>query len=40
MLPINEKILEIHFHSTHIIEFQHNLLQTAHLKAGNIYKDY
>jgi len=25
--------------STHIIEFQHNLLQTAYLKAGNNYED-
>jgi len=25
---------------THTIEFQHILLQIAHLKAGNNYKDY
>ena len=27
-----------YIHSTRIIEFQHNLLQTAHLKAGNNIK--
>ena len=39
-LPINGKFWK-NIHSTHIIEFQHVLLQiAAHLKAGNIYKDY
>jgi len=27
-----------YFHSTDILEFQHNSLQTAYLKAGNNYK--
>jgi hypothetical protein len=27
-------------HNTNIIEFQHNLLQIPHLKAGNNYKDF
>jgi len=29
-----------YIHSTHITESQHNLLQIAHLKADNNYKDY
>ena len=29
-----------YIHSTHITEFQHNLLQITHQQAGNNYKDY
>jgi len=29
-----------YIHNIHIIEFRHNLLQMAHLNAGNNYKGY
>ena len=38
-LPIDGNLGK-YIHTTQGIEFQHNLLQTAHIKAGNIYKEY
>jgi len=38
-LSIQGKVWK-YIRSTHIIQFQHNLPQTAHLKADNNYKYY
>jgi len=36
----NQRKIWKYIHITHIIEFQHNSLQIAQLKAGINYKDY